>query len=210
MVTFLSLIIAANVPVVGLKSRPIWISPGFDLKTSSMVNSADMDSLVGISHLLWERLKQSAHLKKPLLSIVCFEKAGVVFTFVKVPSDVNITRFSPKRDVNGKGLLYFFQVSFEKHLLLGNGSQPLAISFGTIVWNISSRFWSSISGLEQSNPPPCSNEISKVAQCLSEPEESDLKEERTMNRKVFNSAASAVVRLVPADWRLGFGLCKAK
>lgn len=52
MVTFLSLIIAANVTVVGLKSRPIWISPGFDLKTSSMVNSADMDSLVGLSHLL--------------------------------------------------------------------------------------------------------------------------------------------------------------
>lgn len=26
-----------------------------------------------------------------------------------------------------------------------------------------------------------------MAQCLSEPEESDLKEERTMNRKVFNS-----------------------
>lgn len=91
---------------------------------------------------------------------------------------------------------------------------------------------------------------------MSEPKESDLKEERTMNRKVFNSgellnymlpklnmlldiairriwsgiyeelglrtkplllvlivhcaAASAVVRLVPADWRLGFGLCKAK
>lgn len=73
MVTFFSLIIAANVPVVGLKSRPILISSGFKPRTSSMVNSADSDSFVGISHPRCEMLKQLEHLKKPLQSTVSLE-----------------------------------------------------------------------------------------------------------------------------------------
>ncbi|KAJ4707260.1 S-adenosyl-L-methionine-dependent methyltransferases superfamily protein [Melia azedarach] len=44
----------------------------------------------------------------------------------------------------------------------------------------------SLSGLQRSNPPPSSNEISNVDEDLSEPEESDL-EDGIMNRKVFNS-----------------------